>query len=97
MTQYSSVNVKISYSQINRPKSTIKNVAEVNLKLSSNMIGDLSDETNYPHRLLLTDRKASKLCKTFMNNLSVFIQNYRKPRYLNYYNQVDFLVDLSDH
>ena len=40
MTQYNSLNVKLSNSQINKLKSTIKNETEVILRLSSNMIGD---------------------------------------------------------
>ena len=35
------------------------------LKLSSNMIGD--NETNFPHKLLLTNRQVSNLCKAFAN------------------------------
>ena len=52
MTQYSSLNVKLSNSQFNKLKSAIKNKSEVVLRLSSNVIGD--DETNFPHKLLLT-------------------------------------------
>ena len=40
MAQYNSLNVKLSNSQINKLKSTIKNETEVVLRLSSNMIGD---------------------------------------------------------
>ena len=54
MTQYNSLNVKLSNSQLNKFKSAIKNETEVVLRLSSNMIGD--DETNFPHKLLLTNR-----------------------------------------
>ena len=32
------------------------------------MIGNSNDETNFPHKLLLTDRQVSKLRKAFMNN-----------------------------
>ena len=53
MTQYNSLNVKLSNSQFSKLKSAIKNEIEVVLKLSSNMIGD--DETNFPHKLLLTN------------------------------------------
>ena len=56
MTQYNSLNVKLSNSQLNKLKSAIKNETKVVLRLSSNMIGDTSDETNFPHKLLLTDR-----------------------------------------
>ena len=51
MTQYNSLNVKLSNSQLNRLKSAIKNESEVALRLSSNMVGD--DETNFSHKLLL--------------------------------------------
>ena len=53
MTQYNSLNVKLSNSQLNKLKSAIKNETEVVLRLSSNMVGD--DETNFPHKLLLTN------------------------------------------
>ena len=58
MTQYSSLNVKLSNSQFNKLKSAIKNKSEVVLRLSSNVIGD--DETNFPHKLLLTNRQVIK-------------------------------------
>ena len=60
MTHYISLNVKLSDSQINKLKSAIKNKTKVVLKLSSNMIGDSDDETNFPHKLLLNDRQVSK-------------------------------------
>ena len=66
MTQYNSLNVKLSNSQLNKLKSAIKNEAEVILTLSSNMIGD--NETNFPHELLLTNRQVSNLNKSFANN-----------------------------
>ena len=49
MTQYSSLNVKLSNSQLNKLKSAIKDETEVVLRLSSNMIGD--NETNFSHKL----------------------------------------------
>ena len=61
MTQYNSLNVELSNSQLNKFKSAIKNETEIVLRLSSNMIGD--DETNFPHKVLLTIRQVSKLCK----------------------------------
>ena len=54
MTQYNSLNVKLSNSQLNKLKSAIKDETEVALRLSSNMIGN--NETNFPHKLLLTNR-----------------------------------------
>ena len=49
MTQYNSLNVKLSNSQLNKFKSAIKNETEIVLRLSSNMMGD--NETNLPHKL----------------------------------------------
>ena len=51
MTQYNSLNVKLSNSQLNKFKSAIKNETEVVLRLSSNMIGD--NETNFPHIIII--------------------------------------------
>ena len=51
MAQYNSLNVKLSNSQLNKLKPAIKNKTEVVLRLSSNMIGDSDDETNFPHKL----------------------------------------------
>ena len=70
MTQYNSVNVKLSNSQLNKLKSAIKN--EVVLRLSSNIIGD--NETNFPHKLVLRDRPLSNPCKSFANNSSADIK-----------------------
>ena len=56
MTQYNSLNVKLSNSQLNKLKSAIKNETEVVLRLSSNMIGNSDDGTNFPHKLFLTNR-----------------------------------------
>ena len=39
--------------------------------LSSNMIGNSGDETNFPHKLLLTNRQVANLCKDFANYLSI--------------------------
>ena len=72
MTQYNSINVKLSKSQLNKFKLTIKNETEVVLRLSTNMIGD--DETIFPHKLLLTNRQVSNLLKAFANHLSADIK-----------------------
>ena len=72
MTQYNSLNVKLSNSQLNKFKSAIKNEIEVVLRLSSNMIGD--NETNFAHKLLLTNRQVSNLRKAFANNSSVDVK-----------------------
>ena len=72
MTQYSSLNVKLSTSQLNKFNSAIKNVTKVVLRLSSNVIRD--SETNFPRKLLLTNRQLSKLRKAFANHLSADIK-----------------------
>ena len=74
MTQYNSLNVKLSNSQLNKLKSAIKNESEVVLRLSSNMIGNSDDETNFPHKLLLTNRQVANLRKAFANYLSADIK-----------------------
>ena len=44
MTQYNSLNVKLSNSQLNKLKSEIKNKNFAVLRLSSNMIGNSNDK-----------------------------------------------------
>ena len=68
MTQYNSLNVKLSNSQHNKLKSAIKNETEVILGMSSNMIDNSDDQTNFSHELLLTNRQVANLRKSFANN-----------------------------
>ena len=67
MTQYNSSNVKLSNSQLYKLKSAIKKETDVVLRLSSNMIGNSDDETNFPHKLLLTNRQVANLRRAFAN------------------------------
>ena len=67
MTQYNALNVKLSNSQLNKLKLRIKNGTKVNLKVSSNVIGDSNDENNFSHKLLLTNTQVSKIRKAFVN------------------------------
>ena len=48
MAQYNTLNVRLSNSQLNKLKLAIKNETEVVLRLSSNIIGDSDDKTNFP-------------------------------------------------
>ena len=66
MTIYNSLNAKLSISKLNKLKSAIKNETEVVLRLSSNMIGD--NESNFPHKLLLTNRQVATLPKAIANH-----------------------------
>ena len=79
MTQYNSLNVKLSNSQLNKLKSAIKNESEVVLRLSSNMIGD--DETNFSHKLLLTNRQVAN-CVKLLQIIYQLILSYQKLNYL---------------
>ena len=88
MTQYNSLNVKLSNSQLNKFKSAIKNETEVVLRLSSNMIGD--NETDFPHKLLLTKRQVSNLRKAFANHSSTDIK-LSKTQLSNMIKSVGFL------
>ena len=74
MTQYNSLNVKLSNSQLSKLKSATKNETDVILRLSSNMIGNSNDNTNFPHELLLTDRQVANLRKAFANHTSADIK-----------------------
>ena len=74
MTQYNTLNVKLSNLQLNELKLGIKNVTEVTLKISSNVVGDSNDEDNFPHKLLLNNTQVSKLRKAFANNSSANIK-----------------------
>ena len=74
MTQYNNLNVKLSNSQLNKLKSAIKNETKVVLRLSSNMIGDSNDKTNFSHELLLTNRQVANLRKAFANHSSTDIK-----------------------
>ena len=74
MTQYNSVNVKLSNSQLSKLKSAIKNENDVVLRLSSNMVGNSNDNTNFPRELLLTNRQVANICKAFANHLSTDIK-----------------------
>ena len=79
MTQYNTLNVKLSNSQLNNLKLGLKNGTEVTLKISSNVVGDSNDKNNFPHKLLLTNTQVSRLRKTFANGSSAII-NLSKPQ-----------------
>ena len=94
MIQYNSLNVKLSNWQLDKFKSAIKNETEVALRLSSSMVGD--NETNFSHKLLLTNRQVANIPKVFPNNSSVNIK-LSKANYQRWYNQDDLLVDYLVH
>ena len=74
MTQYNSLNVKLSNSQLNKLKSSIKNETDVVLRISLSMVGNSNDNTNFPHELLLTNRQVANILKAFANHSSTDIK-----------------------
>ena len=71
MTKYNTLNKKLSNSELNKLKSEIKNDTEVTLNIKtlkvniSSKIGNSRDESNFPHKLLLTDTQS--FCKWFIS------------------------------
>ena len=74
MTQYNSLKVELSNSQLSKLKAGIKNDTDVVSGLSSNMIGNSDDNTNFRHELLLTNRQVANICKAFAKNPSTDIE-----------------------
>ena len=72
MTQYYSLDVKLSNSQLIKLKFALKNETGVVLRLSLNMVVD--NETNFLQKLLLTNRQVKNLCKAFANKSSTDIK-----------------------
>ena len=67
MTQYNTLNVKLSSSKFNKLKPGIKIIQKYNLKISSNVIGGSNDENNFSCKLLLINTQVSSLRKGFEN------------------------------
>ena len=61
MTQYKTLKVKMSNSQLIKLKLGVKIGTDITLKISSNVVEDSNNETNFPYKLLLTNRQVSKL------------------------------------
>ena len=58
MTQYNTLNINLSISQLSKLRLGIRNLrlgirngTEVTLNLSLHIVGNSSDETNFPHKL----------------------------------------------
>ena len=68
MTQFNSVNVKLSDLQLEISKAATKNWTGVSFTLSINMIGN--DKVNFPHKLFLIDRQL----QIFVNPLKMILQ-----------------------
>ena len=61
MTQYNTLKVKLSNSQLNKLKSGIKNGNKVTMKILSNVVGD-------------SKSKVLRICTAFPNNFSANIK-----------------------
>ena len=72
---------KVPISQLNKLKSGLKNGTEVTLNLSSNVVGNSNDETNFRHRLLLINTPIFRLLKSFANNSSANTELSRTQLY----------------
>ena len=74
MTQYNTLNVKLSNWQLDKLKSGIKNCNERIFNLSSNVIVNYNDAINLPHKLLLIDTQVSRFHKAFTRGSSANIK-----------------------
>ena len=74
MSQYNTLNVKLSNWQLNKLKSWMKNGTGIALNFSSNLIGNFNDETNFVHKILLIDTQVLKIRKAFENGWSANIK-----------------------
>ena len=72
MTQYNWLNVTLSNSH--KLKTGIKNETAVILNLSSHLIKNFNDETNFPCKLLLPDPHVLKICEAFASGSSANIK-----------------------
>ena len=78
MTQYNSLNVKLSKSQLNKLKSAIKNETDVVLRLSLNMIDKSDNETSFPHTLAAASAADAGIHKKILGsgyNTTLIISN----------------------
>ena len=70
MTKYYSINVQLSNLQLDELKlgtrTLDKSPTKTNFK-NIRMAGDTKNETNFPHKLLLTNRLVLSLCQAFEN------------------------------
>ena len=65
--------VKLFSSQLNKLKSGTKSNTQVTKIFLLNLVVETNDEVNFPHKLLLTNMKVSKIRKAFANGSSANI------------------------
>ena len=74
MTQYNTVNVKLSHSRLSKLKSRIKTSTQVTVDISWNAIGESNDNINFPHKLILTNTQVSSIREALVNGSSANIK-----------------------
>ena len=70
MVEYNTVNAKLSNSQLNESKKSVKNKQGTTLRMNARMF----NENNLPHELFLTTRQTTKLRNAIENNMSMDIK-----------------------
>ena len=66
MVEYSKVSIKLSDTQLKKPKTAVKNKTETTLRISMKMLNG----NDLPHELSLTTRQKTKLRNASNNNMS---------------------------
>ena len=70
MVEYSTINAKLTNSQLNKLKGAVKNNEATTLRMNARMFS----ANNLPHELLLTTRQTTKLRNPIENNMSTDIK-----------------------
>ena len=70
MVEYDTVNVKLSNSQLNKLKNSVKKKQGTTLRMNARMFNG----NNLPHELFLTTRQTTKLKNAIENNMSTDIK-----------------------
>ena len=70
MVEYITVNAKLSNSQLNKLKSTVKNKQVTTLRMNTRMLNG----NNIPHELFLTQKQITKLRNNVKKNLQTDIK-----------------------
>ena len=68
MVEYSIVNVKLSDTQLKKPKTAVKNKTGTALRISLKIFNG----NDLPHELLVRTRRKTKLRNAFNNNMSSY-------------------------
>ena len=70
MVEYSKVNIKLTYTQLKKLKTPVKNNTGTTIRVSLKMF----DENDLPHELFLTTRQRTKLRNAFNSNMSTDLE-----------------------